>query len=242
MAAKYARAEANCKKIARIRAGNRRYRAREALDAWTFVNRLEDAMSRAVPLARDPEHRSSPAETAAYALVAALGALLAAAPVPGASPGPAHPRPLPRAGGSGPLARALVAHDRRVARRLGGLGRRQRHRPAHPVARFDAVRDLVARQRDAITSAVLAHPPGTTVCLPNEPVPVSVGFPGTVGIFMRSTTRTRSTAGGSTSCPRTPPSSPCASRAAGSARSSCRPATARRAPDDRFTLHADERG
>ena len=53
-----------------------------------------------------------------------------------------------------------------------------------PVARFDAVRDLVARQREAITSAVLAHPPGTTVCLPNEPVPVVVGFAGTVGIFM----------------------------------------------------------
>jgi len=53
-----------------------------------------------------------------------------------------------------------------------------------PVARFDAARDLVARQRDAIRSAVLAQAPGSTVCLPNEPVPVSVGFPGTVGIFM----------------------------------------------------------
>ena len=53
-----------------------------------------------------------------------------------------------------------------------------------PVARFDSVRDLVARQRDAITSAVLAQAPGSTVCLPNEPVPVSVLFPGTVGIFM----------------------------------------------------------
>jgi hypothetical protein len=52
------------------------------------------------------------------------------------------------------------------------------------VARFDSVRDLVARQRDAITSAVLAQAPGSTVCLPNEPVPVSVLFPGTVGIFM----------------------------------------------------------
>jgi hypothetical protein len=53
-----------------------------------------------------------------------------------------------------------------------------------PVARFDAVRELVARQHDAITRAVLARAPGTTVCLPNEPVPVSVLFPGTVGIFM----------------------------------------------------------
>jgi hypothetical protein len=53
-----------------------------------------------------------------------------------------------------------------------------------PVARFDAVRDLVARKHDAITSALLAQAPGSTVCLPNEPVPTSVGFPGTVGIFM----------------------------------------------------------
>jgi len=55
--------------------------AREALEARTFANCLEDAMSRAVPLPGDPEHRSSPVETAACALVAALGALLAAAPV-----------------------------------------------------------------------------------------------------------------------------------------------------------------
>ena len=33
-------------------------------------------------------------------------------------------------------------------------------------------------------SAVLAQAPGSTVCLPNEPVPVSLGFPGTVGVFM----------------------------------------------------------
>src|SRR5262249_41973075 len=83
MGAKYARPETNCKKIARIRPGNMSYRAREALEARTFANCLEDAMSRAVPLPGDPEHRSSPVETAACALVAALGALLAAAPVLG---------------------------------------------------------------------------------------------------------------------------------------------------------------
>jgi hypothetical protein len=55
-------------------------------------------------------------------------------------------------------------------------------RPSAP--RFDAVRDLVGRQREAITNAVLAQPAGATVCLPNEALPVSVGFPGSVGVFM----------------------------------------------------------
>jgi len=50
--------------------------------------------------------------------------------------------------------------------------------------RYDAVRDLVAHQRDAIVHAVMEQPPGATVCLPNQPLPVSIGFPGSVGVFM----------------------------------------------------------
>jgi len=55
-------------------------------------------------------------------------------------------------------------------------------RPSAP--RYDAVRELVAHQRDAIVHAVMEQPPGATVCLPNQPVPVSIGFPGSVGVFM----------------------------------------------------------
>jgi hypothetical protein len=111
-----------------------------------------------------------------------------------------------------------------------------------PVARFDTVRELVARQHDAITSAVLAEAPGTTVCLPNEPVPVSVGFPGTVGIFMLFNHEDALDGRRIRFVSSNPPSSPCANRAVGSARSCCRRAPARRAPDDRFALHAGERG
>ena len=111
-----------------------------------------------------------------------------------------------------------------------------------PVARFDPVRDLVARQRDAITRAVLTQAPGTTVCLPNEPTPVSVGFPGTVGIFMLFNHEDALDGRRIRFVSSNPPSSPCANRAVGSARSCCRRAPARRAPDDRFALHAGERG
>src|SRR5262245_43446596 len=55
-------------------------------------------------------------------------------------------------------------------------------RPSAP--RYDAVRELVAHQRDAIVRAVMEQPPGATVCLPNQPVPVSIGFPGSVGVYM----------------------------------------------------------
>jgi len=53
-----------------------------------------------------------------------------------------------------------------------------------PVPRFDAARDLVARQRERIERDVLARPPGATACVPYEPAPLSVGFPGSIGIFM----------------------------------------------------------
>jgi hypothetical protein len=52
------------------------------------------------------------------------------------------------------------------------------------VAHFDELREVVARQHDAIRSAALAQQSGSTICLPNETVPLSVGFPGSVGIFL----------------------------------------------------------
>jgi hypothetical protein len=49
---------------------------------------------------------------------------------------------------------------------------------------FDAIRDLVARQREGVERDVLARPPGATVCVPYEPAPLAIGFPGSIGVFM----------------------------------------------------------
>jgi hypothetical protein len=45
-------------------------------------------------------------------------------------------------------------------------------------------RAAVLRARDRLEHAILAQPPGAVVCLPIEPVPVAIGFPGTAGVFV----------------------------------------------------------
>ena len=55
-------------------------------------------------------------------------------------------------------------------------------RPSVPHS--DALRDLVAWERERLEREVLARPPGATVCVPYESVPLAVGFPGSIGVFM----------------------------------------------------------
>src|SRR5262249_20585381 len=117
-------------------------------------------------------------------------------------------------------------------------------RPSAP--RYDAVRELVAHQRDAIERAVMEQPPGATVCLPNQPVPLSVLFPGSVGVFMLFNAQDElehrsARPGRSASPPRAPVSLPRGCRAAGSARFCFRPARVRRPPGDHRSIVACRR-
>jgi hypothetical protein len=48
----------------------------------------------------------------------------------------------------------------------------------------DAVRAAVAGALRSIGDEVERHPVGSTVCVPNAPAPLTLGFPGSVGIFM----------------------------------------------------------
>src|SRR5262249_41779374 len=92
--------------------------------------------------------------------------------------------PLPRLGGGEPPAVVDVSHDQPVARRLGVLVGHVRHPVAAFHWSFDAIRNLLASQRPDLEREVLARPPGATVCVPTEPAPLTLGFPGSVGIFM----------------------------------------------------------
>jgi hypothetical protein len=55
-------------------------------------------------------------------------------------------------------------------------------RPA--IDRKDGVRAAVTGVLGRIADEVRQHPVGATVCVPNAPAPLTVGFPGSVGIFM----------------------------------------------------------
>lgn len=45
-------------------------------------------------------------------------------------------------------------------------------------------RAIVVRTHERLERAIRNQPPGTTVCLPIEPVPVATGFPGVGGLFV----------------------------------------------------------
>jgi len=53
-----------------------------------------------------------------------------------------------------------------------------------PLDCHESDRATVAAARDAMAAEIHAHPAGSTVCLPNRPVPLAVGFPGSVGVFI----------------------------------------------------------
>jgi hypothetical protein len=53
-----------------------------------------------------------------------------------------------------------------------------------PIARREEVRAAIARALASIAQDVERHPVGSTVCVPNVPAPLTLGFPGWVGIFM----------------------------------------------------------
>jgi hypothetical protein len=53
-----------------------------------------------------------------------------------------------------------------------------------PLDRCEIDRAAVAAARDAMAAEIHAQPAGSTVCLPNRPVPLALGFPGSVGVFI----------------------------------------------------------
>jgi hypothetical protein len=48
----------------------------------------------------------------------------------------------------------------------------------------DAVRAAVAGVLGRIADEVGKHPVGSTVCVPNAPAALTIGFPGSAGVFM----------------------------------------------------------
>ncbi len=50
--------------------------------------------------------------------------------------------------------------------------------------RFARYRTLLAEIRERMVQEVREHPPGSTVCLRNQPMSLSAGFPGSVGVFV----------------------------------------------------------
>lgn len=53
-----------------------------------------------------------------------------------------------------------------------------------PGRHWERERALVTRADAAVAALVRAQPPGTTVCIPNKPVPVALRFPGWAGIYL----------------------------------------------------------
>jgi len=53
-----------------------------------------------------------------------------------------------------------------------------------PMDHFDGQRAEVVRIDESMLRQVRSQPAGTTVCIPNEPTQLAIGFPGSVGVFV----------------------------------------------------------
>ena len=53
-----------------------------------------------------------------------------------------------------------------------------------PINPYAPQRAAVTTLRDALLAKIHDQPPGSVVCIPNEPAPFMLGFPATVGAFM----------------------------------------------------------
>src|SRR5262249_60881336 len=56
--------------------------------------------------------------------------------------------------------------------------------PRPLVNAYDPQRAAVASLRDAMIAQIHDQPPGSVVCLTNQPLQIAMFFPGTVGLFM----------------------------------------------------------
>lgn len=53
-----------------------------------------------------------------------------------------------------------------------------------PTLHWEHERALVARIDEGVRARVRAQAPGTTVCIPNEPAPLTLAFPGSAGVYV----------------------------------------------------------